>query len=45
MKRVHTRQKMTNNNNNKKKENTFDTSDNPGLLSYATSVTSKFKLK
>ena len=27
------------------KENKFDTSDNPGLLSYATTVTLKFKLK
>ena len=27
------------------KENKFDTSDNPGLPSYATTVTLKFKLK
>ena len=44
MKHAHTRQRMTNSNNNKK-ENKFDTSDNPGLLSYATTVVLKFKLK
>ena len=44
MKHAHTRQKMTNNNNNIK-ENKFDTSEDPGLLSYATTVILKFKLK
>ena len=44
MKHAHKRQRMTNNNNNKK-ENKFDTSDNTGLLSYATTVILKFKLK
>ena len=44
MKRAHTRQRMTNNNNNYKR-NKFDTSDSPGLPSYAITVTLKFKLK
>ena len=44
MKRANTRQIMTNNNKTIK-ENKFDTSDNPGLFSYATTVTLKFKLK
>ena len=38
MKRAHIRQGMTNDNN-------FNTSDNPGLLSHATTVTLNFKLK
>ena len=48
MKHAHTRQRMTNNNknnNNKKKKNEFDASDNPGLLSYATTVILKIKVK
>ena len=45
MKHAHTRQRMTNNNNNNKEENKLDTSDNPGLLSYATTIVFKFKLK
>ena len=44
MKHSHTRQRITNNNNNYEKKNKFDTSDNPGLLSYAITVTLKFKL-
>ena len=44
MKHAHTRQRFSNNNNNNKR-NMFDTSDNPGLPSYATTVTLKFKLK
>ena len=43
MKHAHTRQRMTNNNNNNKRKQ--NTSDNPGLLSYATTVILKFKLK
>ena len=42
MKHTHTRQRMSNDNNDNKKK---DTSDNPGLLSYATTVIMKFKLK
>ena len=46
MKHAHTRQRMTNNNNNnKRKKKKFDTYDNPDLLSYATTVILKFKLK
>ena len=46
MKHTHSRQRMTNNNNNnKRKKKKNDTFDNPGLLSYATTVISKFKLK
>ena len=37
MKRARTRKRMTNNNNNNKR-NKFDTSDNPSLLSYATTA-------
>ena len=44
MKRNHLWQRMINNNNNNK-ENKFDISDNPGLLSYATTVTLEFELK
>ena len=43
---AHTRQRMTNNNNkDKKKQNDFDTSENPILLSNATTVALQFKLK
>ena len=42
MKHAHSWRRMTNN-NNEIKENKFDTSDNPGLLSYATTVILKFK--
>ena len=42
MKPAHTRQRMANNNNNNER---FDTSNNPCLLSYATTVTLKFNLK
>ena len=44
MQHAHSWQRMTNNDNNNKR-NKFDTSDNPGLLSYATTVILKFKLK
>ena len=44
MKHAPSRQRMTNNNKTIK-ENKFDTSDNPGLLFYATTVILKFKLK
>ena len=44
MKCAHARQRLSNNNNNNKK-NKFDTSDNPGLPSYTTTVTLKFKLE
>ena len=44
MKHACTRQRMANNNKTIK-ENKFDTSDNPSLLFYATTVTSKFKLE
>ena len=44
MKHAHTRQTMTNNITTIK-ENKFDTSNYAGLLSYATTVSLKFKLK
>ena len=44
MKHANSWQRMTNNNNNNKRKQ-VDTSDNPGLLSYATAVILKFKLK
>ena len=44
MKHADSWQIMANDNNNNKKTK-FDTSDNPGLLSYATTVILKFKLK
>ena len=44
MKHAHTRQRITIIIITMK-ENKFDTSDNPSLLSYATTVTLKFKLK
>ena len=45
MKRAYTRQRMTNDNNNKNLIKKFNTSENPSLLSYATTITLKFKLK
>ena len=46
MKHTHTRQRMTNNDKlTTMKENKFDTSDNPGLLFYAMTISLKFKLK
>ena len=44
MKHTHTRQRMTNNRITTITENKFDTSDNPGLLSYATTIILKIKL-